>query len=134
MCGKHTQKTACYIWVTLKGKKHNKISYLNSQKRTSIKQKPCYLERTSEAVFGNFFHSEEGNTAKRSNEKSLFFVFDLLAVDCLLDLLHDGVDLSVASGVDGSALLLTGHATNMGSDVVEDSWESHINNISLTEG
>lgn len=60
--------------------------------------------------------------------------FDLLAVGGLLDLLHDGLDLSVAPGVDGFALLLAGHATNMSSNVVENGRQSDINNIGLAEG
>lgn len=66
-------------------------------------------------------------------EKKSFFVFDLLSVDCLLDLLHDGVDLGVAAGVDGLALLLASHAANVGGDVIEDGGEGDIDNVSLAE-
>lgn len=59
---------------------------------------------------------------------------NLLAVDCLLDLLHDGVDLSVASWVDGPALLLASLAANVGSDVVEDGGEGDVDGVSLAEG
>jgi hypothetical protein len=61
-------------------------------------------------------------------------LFDLLAVGCLLDLLHDGVDLGVAPWVDGSALLVTGHAADVGGNVVQDGGEGDIDNISLAEG
>lgn len=61
-------------------------------------------------------------------------LFDLLVGNGLLDLLHDGVNLSGASGVDGPALLLTSHAANVGGDVIEDRGEGDIDNVSLAEG
>ena len=61
-------------------------------------------------------------------------MIDLLAVGCLLDLLHDGVDLGVAPWVDGSALLVTGHAADVGGNVVQDGGEGDIDDISLAEG
>ena len=57
-----------------------------------------------------------------------------MAVDCLLDLLHDGVDLSVASGVDGSALLLSGHSADVGGNVVQNCRLRHVDGIVLAEG
>jgi hypothetical protein len=59
---------------------------------------------------------------------------DLLAASCLLDLLHDGLDLSGAAGVDGPALLLASHAADVGGNVVEDGGEGDVDDVSLAEG
>ena len=75
-----------------------------------------------------------GFERKQTNEKDFLLLFELLAVDCLLDLLHDGVDLSVASWVDGPALLLASLAADVGSDVVEDGGQGDVDGVSLAEG
>ena len=63
-----------------------------------------------------------------------FFSILLVAGGCLSDLLHDGVNLGDAPWVDGSALLLTSHAADVGSNVVKDGGESDVDNVSLAEG
>lgn len=56
-----------------------------------------------------------------------------VAVDCLLDCLHDGVDLGGAAQVDGPALLLAGLAADVGGHVVEDGGCGHIDDVGLAE-
>lgn len=71
----------------------------------------------------------------RIEEKTnVFFSILLVAGSCLSDLLHDGVDLGDAPWVDGSALLLTSHTADVGSNVVKDGGESDVDNVSLAEG
>ena len=93
--------------------------------------------------FAHFFLREEGKTGKtygfgknkQTRKKAFFFCnFELLAVDCLLDFLHDGVDLNVASRVDGPALLLASLAADVGSNVVEDGGQGDVDGVGLAEG
>jgi hypothetical protein len=67
-----------------------------------------------------------------NRRKNVFF--DLLSAGGCSDLLHDVVNLSYASWVDGSALLLTGHAADVGGNVVQDGGEGDIDDIGLAEG
>ncbi len=56
---------------------------------------------------------------------------NLLLGDCLSDLAHDETGLDGAAGVDGPALLLTGHAANVGSNVVQDGRLGNVDNVGL---
>ena len=59
----------------------------------------------------------------------------LLAIgDGLSDLAHDGVDLAGAPGVDGPALLLSGHSADVGGDVVKDGRDGNVDDVGLAEG
>jgi hypothetical protein len=84
-----------------------------------------------------FFRTEKRavDGMNRIEEKTNVFCSILLvAGGCLSDLLHDGVNLGDAPWVDGSALLLTSHAADVGSNIVKDGGESDVDNVSLAEG
>jgi hypothetical protein len=58
-------------------------------------------------------------------------VSNLLFGDCLSDLAHDEIGLDGAAGVDGPTLLLSGHAADVGSNVVQDGRLGNVDNIGL---
>lgn len=58
----------------------------------------------------------------------------LLGRDGLPDLAHDEVGLNGAARVDGPALLLSGHAANVGGNVVKDGGLGHVDDVALAEG
>jgi hypothetical protein len=57
----------------------------------------------------------------------------LFAISCLLDFADDEINIGIASGIHGLALLLTGFTANLGGNVVQDGSLGHVDDVGLSK-